>query len=432
VFQLLIRFSVQNYLSFKIGVTFNMTCAPITEHEDTHTFQEGSFHLVKSSAIFGANASGKSNLIFAILFMKRFILGSSRESNVLEDIEVVPFRLSTETDGQPSIFEIEFLQNGQKYRYGFKVDRKYVYEEWLYGLSYNENKKKEILFFSRKNDSIELPKDTIYYKEGKGLEEKTRKNALFLSVVANFNGEISLEIMKWLEKLNVYSGMNKYNTTINPDYINDLSYKKRVLNLLRAADMGIEDLFLSSPSALNTEVIEDKNVNNKTKQVVSQSLFSKRNKYDANENVITQEAFDVSEEESEGTKKFIGLVNRIIDKIDNGGVIIIDEFDAKLHPLLTLKIIELFNSYDINHSNAQLIIATHDATKLNKKYFRRDQIWFAEKDSLGSTSLFSLFEYHEDGEKVRKDASYEKDYLLGKYGAIPSFNSWSKALEDTH
>jgi uncharacterized protein len=425
---MLLKFDVKNFMSFKEGTTLTLECEPITEHEDTHTFKFKDLTLVKSAVIYGANASGKSNLLKAMRIMRDLILNSSKESNATEKINVDPFLLNTQTAKEPTIFQIEFVKNALIYRYGFSVDKKVVHEEWLYVSGYRENKK-ELMLFEREGSKYNLPSSSPFYNEGKGLQEKTRDNALFLSVVANFNGKIALDIQSWMRNFTFISGMNNRNLNKMGAFLEKPHYKEKILKLIKAADTGIVDLIV--------EEIEIDLGDNDLKEFLptnykTEILFSVRKTFDQDENEVGLQNFVVGTSESEGTKKLLSLVGPLIEILENGGVLLIDELDAKLHPHLTRQIVELFNSYDVNKGNAQLIYATHDVTNLTNKQFRRDQLWFVEKDVFGSSELFSLAEFRDiDDKKVRKDASYSKDYMLGKYGAIPKFHSWKRALEDS-
>lgn len=418
-------------MSFRDATTLSLESESITEHEDTHTFKYHELKLLKTVVIYGANASGKSNLLKAMKVMRDLILYSSKESNATEDINVTPFLLNNQSANTPTIFEIEFTHNALIYRYGFSVDKKKIHEEWLYLSRYRQNKR-EMKLFDRKGDKYDLPKSSPFYTEGKGLQAKTRDNALFLSVVANFNGKIALEIQSWMENFKFISGMNNRSINRIGDLLKKPNYKEKILKLIKAADIGIEDLTIEEVEHDLSEFLGVLNLNSK-KSVKSQVLYSVRKTFNEDEDEVGLQTFDVGASESEGTKKFLALVGPMIEILENGGVLLVDELDAKLHPHLTRKIVEMFNSYDVNKSNAQLIYATHDVTNLTNKLFRRDQLWFVEKDRLGSSELFSLADFRDvDDKKIRKDASYAKDYMLGKYGAIPKFHSWKRALEDNN
>ncbi|OIK10067.1 ATP-binding protein [Bacillus sp. MUM 13] len=415
---MLITFNVKNFMSFRDATTLSLESEPITEHEDTHTFEHQETKLLKTAVIYGANASGKSNLLKAMKVMRDLILNSSKESTATEGINVTPFLLNTHSANEPTIFEIEFIHKDLIYRYGFSVDKKKVHEEWLY--------LKELKLFDRKGNKYDLPKSSPFHNEGKGLQAKTRDNALFLSVVANFNGKIALDIQSWIEDFKFISGMDNRSMNQIGDLLDKPSYKEKILKLIRAADIGIEDLKVEEIEYTFGDSVLPKNFK-------GQILYSVRKTFNEEEQEAGLQTFDVRLSESEGTKKFLALVGPIIEILENGGVLLVDELDAKLHPHLTRKIVEMFNSYDVNKSNAQLIYATHDVTNLTNKQFRRDQLWFVEKDRIGSSELFSLADFRDvDDKKIRKDASYAKDYMLGKYGAIPKFHSWKRALEDNN
>lgn len=410
-------------------MTFSMTPASITEHEDTHVFEHGGFKFLKSAVLYGANAGGKSNLFTAMLRMKTLIINSSKESQATEDLNVEAFKLNTETENMPSMFEIVFIYKNVLYRYGFVIDRKTVHEEWLYHRP-DLNKSKEYMLFIRNGDNIEIKARTIFAEEAKGLEKKTRSNALFISVVANFNGKTAMNILEWMKQFEFLSGTNNSSMGYTLGMLDNPKYKKSILHFMRAADMDIEDLHLEKVNLAHLKL--DKELPNDIMDRISSVQIAKslRKKFDGHNVQVGFSVFDVSDSESEGTKKFLGIAGPILEKLQDGGILVVDELDAKLHPLLTKKIIEMFHSYDINTKNAQLIFATHDVSHLNKDTFRRDQVWFAEKDRYGATELYSLAEYKQE-KKIRKDASYGKDYLLGKYGGIPDSANLHLFLEES-
>ena len=392
-----------------------MVAAKRTELWDSNVFTEDKFDLLKSAVLYGANASGKSNIIRAILFARIFIQNSAK-AQIEDPIYVKSFRLNEIAEKGPSSFEFIFINNGIRYRYGFSADRAAVKSEWLFYAP----KGREIKLFSRENQNIELNAD---FKEGKGLEEKTRNNALFLSVVAQFNGQIAISILNWFLKCNVISGMehpgNMQYTLIQ---IEKEGYKKKVLDFLKIADLGIEDLnvtkrqfnvsdFEKMPKEV-ASIIKGQGTSAPTGSVTEIKTLHK--KYDEKNAPIGLETFELNLEESDGTRKIFALSAPIIETLLNGQILFIDELDSRLHPKLVQFIVELFNSKESNPKNAQLILASHNTNILNRRNFRRDQVWFVEKDEFGSSKLFSLIEY-----KVRKTASFDKDYLEGKYGAVP-------------
>jgi uncharacterized protein len=426
---MLIEFSVGNYRSFKEKVTFSMVAANLVSQDkdlDTNNVfaVDRELSLVKSAAIYGANASGKSNLAKALQFMKWFMVNSSKETQSTEAIGVERFRLSTETDDQPSFFEIVFLLNGQQHRYGFTADREKVVSEWLYYVP----KMRETRLFDRQEDKFDVAK----VLKADGIAAKTRDNALFLSVSAQFNVSKSEAILNWLTYcFFLVSGLDDGNLLHDQaKYIFRSDIYDKASELIKNMDLDILGIGIEK-FALDANKKKPEHVPSDLWQEIQQDILEGENrargtnpmphhirtihrKFNSNGVQVSAEIFSLTTEESEGTQKVFALVSLMVDVLEHGKVLIIDEFDARLHPLMSRSIVELFNSNETNPHNAQLIIMTHDTNLLSNKIFRRDQIWFTEKDRYGATALYSLAEY-----KVRNDASFGSDYIKGKYGAIP-------------
>lgn len=428
---MLIEFSVGNYRSFKDTVTFSMVAADIVAKDkkldDNNVFAvDNKLKLLKSAAIYGANASGKSNLVKALGFMNWFMVNSSRETQSTDEIDVEPFRLSTDTKEQSSFFELVFLIDGIKYRYGFEATKEKIVSEWLFYVP----KQRETKLFEREFNNIKITK--IYKADG--LQQRTRENALFLSVSAQFNVDIAEEVLAWTsENLNIISALNNaeyLHYTIN--CILKDENKSEILQLVRDLDLGIDDIQVEQED-LNFDSISD-NTPDEFKALIAKfgdgkatsiktlhKNFDKNGTYDK-----SMSGFDLKRHESEGTQKLFALAGPIITTLKRGEILFVDELDASLHPLISQAIVELFNSNETNPNNAQLVFMTHDTNLLSNKLFRRDQIWFMEKDRYGATDLYSLAEY-----KVRNDASFESDYIKGRYGAIPYIGKLSY-LADSH
>ena len=357
--------------------------------------------LLKSAAIYGANASGKSNLAQALSFMKWFAINSSKETQSTEKINVEYFRLSTETESEPSFFEIVFVLDGQQYRYGFEADRDRVVSEWLFYVP----KVRETKLFERENNRFSISKT---YKAD-GIQQRTRDNALFLSVSAQFNVKIAENILEWLtNQLKIISGLDdKAYLDYTVNCLIEEKNKDEIIQLIKKLDLGVGEIQVEPTIG---EI--------KVKTV--------HKKFDSEGNYISTEIFNLERQESEGTQKVFALAGFLVDVLKNGQVLIVDELDARLHPLISRAIIELFNSNESNPNQAQLIFMTHDTNLLSNKIFRRDQIWFTEKNRYGATDLYSLAEY-----KVRNDASFESDYIKGRYGAVP-YTGNLDSLIDTH
>lgn len=429
---MLLEFTFGNYRSFKEIVTFSMIGSSSRELIDSNVIKEHKYNLLKSAIIYGANASGKSNFIKAIKFFRKFILNSISNSLGNEEINVENFKLSTQNNELPSVFEIIFLIEKIRYRYGFKVNRKSVEEEWLFYVPST----KEGKLFTREGDKITLGLD---FREGKGLESKTRSNVLFLSVVAQWNGKISSKIIEWLNnKVSIISGINdnSYKLYTIKKLSEDILFKDFVLKYLKVADIGISnidtnieklDFGIDDLPKLANSLFFD--LNNSSSEILRIELNMLHPKFDNKNNVISHESFS-HKMESDGTIKLLSLAGPIWDTIKNGKILFIDEFEARLHQKLIESLLKLFNSKTVNINKAQFILASHDTSVLRSDIFRRDQIWFVNKNKFGSSELYSLAEYKINRKIERKDASYSKNYLTGRYGAIPVIYDFEKIFEN--
>jgi AAA15 family ATPase/GTPase len=418
---MLIEFTVGNFRSFKEPVTFSMVAAKLNARDpqlnENNTFRlEDGLTLLSSAALYGANASGKSNLVKALRFMRRFVLNSSKESQVVEPINTVPFLLSSLTEHEPSYFEVVFYWEGITYRYGFEVTEEKVETEWLFYTPHA----KEAKLFVREGSEITLSRS---FKGGQVIKPLTRANALFLSVAAQFNNDIAAKIVDWFKSIGLLSALDdsKYGNFTATMFSKDSSYQSSILELIRESDVGIndvkvEEVDLNDPNAFPQDMPQ------KAKDMLLEELKQDKGKFvsfkavhdkSCENDQIEKITFDMNDE-SEGTNKLFKLSGPIIDTLRRGSVLMIDEIEASKHTLLTRSLIRLFNSQKTNPKHAQLIFTTHDTNLLSNKLFRRDQIWFVEKDGDSASHLYSLVEL-----KVRNDRDYEKDYLSGRYGGVP-------------
>lgn len=410
---MLIEFSVGNFLSFKDVMTLSMVASDSEQNENRHVFAVNDYKLLKSSVIYGANASGKSNLIKAIAFARIFIINSSKDTQVDEEIPVKRFLLDTHTENKPSSFEFVFLVDNITYRYGFSLNPEEVVSEYLFATKADEEEN----YFERDHQRIK-PSDK--FAEGKGLESKTRKNALFLSVVAQFNGEISEKIIVWLKKLKTMSALLEH-ISVTAHLIKDDSIKKDVLNIIKAFDFGIEDLkvtmenFEQLPQKIQKNLKKILKDESEYKNLVSLDIKASHKVFAKGEETGLVE-FDFKEDESKGTQALFSVLGPIMDTLKNANILIIDEFETSLHTLILIKLINLFNSKDQNPNNAQFIFSTHNINLLDQDLFRRDQVWFTDKDKYGATNLYSLADYDLP---EKQDRPLYIDYLHGKFDAIP-------------
>ncbi len=425
---MLLEFSVSNYLSFKEKKTLNLVAASISDFNETNTVKTERNTLLKGAVIYGPNASGKSNLIKAMSIMRRLVLHSFNQTSA-KGLNVTPFLLSTETDDKPSHFEILCQIEGTRYRYGFEVNNKTVEAEWLFEAKKNAEKP----LFVREGDGIEVMGS---YKEGQNLEEKTRDNALFLTVVDQFNGATAKKIMKWFNRFITISGLSHEHYEMATFKMFDKKIKEKpLLDFYKKLDLGFEDVLIErkrfDPKEFPNDIPEGlmKMVMKDLEGAFKFDIRTLHKKFNHKKEVVKMIEFDMREQESAGTNKVFNISGPVFNVLISGGVLVVDELDSSLHPLLTLAITRLFNSKEYNPNNAQLIFTTHDTNLFEYGKYRRDQIYFLEKDQYGASDLYSLVEYKENGTKVRKDRSFESDYIAGRYGAVPYIGDLSNLLK---
>lgn len=394
-----VNFTFKNFRSFRDEMTLSMEAASIQELSEA-VVKSCDEELLPVAVMYGANSSGKSNVLKALKAMRDVLLNSVK-LNPKDKLDAEPFCLDLTSAEQPTSFEIQFTLNGSKFRYGFDYTANEILAEWLYEKRVGE---REFELFLRSGNEFKISKTR--FAEGNGKQDATPSNRLFVSLVAQLNGKLSQSILDWFSSIEYISGMD------GKEYAGK-TLEMLFLNQQRATE--IKQLFTETNLGFNELDIElDDSVAMKMK------AESVHNLYDADGTMVGARTFSTDKMESEGTKKMIEIAGPLVDAILSGKILVVDELDAKLHPFLTRKIIGLFMDKEINRNGAQLIFATHDTNLLNLQYLRRDQIWFTEKDKTDSTELYSLVEFRDDaGNKVRNDRNIEKDYINGRYGAIP-------------
>lgn len=417
---MLIQFSVENFMSFKNKAVLSFSAGNeslLPENE----FKVENERLLKSIALYGANAAGKSSF-YKALTASIIMIRTSQKKQIGEKIfELIPYKFDEKSIKSPSKFEFIFINNGIKYIYGFSATMDRIIDEYLYKYT----SAKPSLIFKRENTSeYKFPKkDEKILKE---LQEKTIENKLFLSTATSWNYEETKNAFLWFaEKIDTYKhGFNIVNTDkLKNDP--DGTLKRFVLNVLKAADINISDYEIRSfpidinsimsniPYGLAIQMQSEKG----PIVGVTDRIFTKHKIINENGKFKEYE-LDINEE-SDGTQAIFYFSSELRDSLIGGKTIIVDEIDSSLHPLLVEFIVKLFNSKEINKSNAQIMFITHDTNLLNLDTLRRDQIYMVEKDNdTGVSELYSLDEF-----SVRKKENIQKGYLQGRYGAIPDLGS---------
>ena len=392
---MLIQFSVENYLSIKDKVVLALLASRDNEHPE-HLILDGSKNYLKSAVIYGANASGKSNVLNAFWFMVNYVL-TSHNQQVHKAIERSPFKFDKETPARPSSFEVIFTANGIRYAYGFSVTDKAVVEEYLY---YYPNGRQALIF--ERKDTTDF-RFTVDIDEQNTLKDRTSANKLYLSVASNWSYAKVIPVLEWFASCQIITKNSVADAYgLEAEQLKDDDYRRVIASMLRVADFGIQSLQVRDSDPIPSQH-SDIFTNIDAVHTV-QDIEGNTSSYTLN-----------MTEESDGTNSYFKLIGIVKKALDQGTLLVADEMDAHLHPLLTKHLVSLFNSAEFNPNGAQLIFTSHNTNLLDLDVLRRDQIWFTEKDEqTAATDLFSLYDF-----SIRKDAKVEKGYLIGRYGAIP-------------
>lgn len=401
----LLEFSVINFRSIYTKRSISFVASSIKDEPHENVVSYDRIKYLRTSAVYGANSSGKTNLILAMGVMTLMVKESAK-LNDGDELPFDPFALSTLSSTKPTMFEVTFIVGHQKFRYGYEYNEKRIISEWLY--SSTTKSKKETALFVRTLDGIAINEDI--FEEGIGLESKTNDNRLFVSLVAQLGGEntISKSVMSFFRDFNVISGLNDsgYHDITKNIFLMGTDEAKGAMDLFNDVQLGFSDIMAK----------ESKEENGKAEIII----YTKHPVYTRNGRIKRNMYVNMDYMESAGSKKLFELAGPIINTLRNGKVLVIDELDAKMHPLISQHIVDIFNNPEKNAKNAQLIFSTHDTHLLSSSVLRRDQIWFTEKNEWEETDVYSMMNILlPDGSKPRSDSNLEKNYIMGRYGAIP-------------
>lgn len=434
---MLIEFRVSNYRSIGDEQVLSFVPAPKQRDYPSNVISKGKYKALNAIGVYGANGSGKSNLLRSMSVFDKILHLSARTLSTTR-LPYDPFLLREGWENKPARFEVTFLVGeDKKYRYGFEYNQDEIVSEWLYRKIVG----REVPLFLREKDIIDV--SSAFNKDGKGSPklfdaavEATRPNALFLSFCDTFNIEEAKAIFQWFKYFYMIDGLNTgvegWQTV---DIWNKSEEGKEQITayLKRIKDLGIAFVNVTSKDFIAADLPE--NMNDEMRNALIRelsgkkgySIFSGHQLYSAKGAPTGKHiSWKIEERESAGTNKIFHLIGPILRILSQGGVLIIDEIEAKMHPHLTLDIINLFLNAETNTNQAQLIFATHDTNLLTYSSLRRDQIYFAEKNEWESTEAYSLSDFvylGENGEtksvKERPDTDKEKRYIEGRYGAVP-------------
>ncbi len=432
---MLIEFIVKNFRSIRDEALLSMVKGTRKELEDTNVLQisdaPASLNpLLRSAVIYGSNAAGKTNLLHALAAMQSLVVGShQRPPN--EALPVHPFLMSSKARTSPSEFEIHFIVDKVRYQYGIAVDQQQVHEEWLFAFPKGKAQK----WFHRERLPDQTNTQTKFGDKLKGEKELweriTRPNGLLLATAAQLNSEQLTPIYNWFaNKLKIAVGKESWNQ--QPLFTMSLleqQQQARVLRFMQAVDFAISDLSLREVDGEHINAITQ-NMPQQLKALLSSQLGSSKGMQILTQHK-TQEGGTVEMglgDESDGTQKMFCYAGPWMDTLANGNIMIVDELHDNLHPLLVQYLVEMFHNPELNRHGAQLIFTTHETSILNQELFRRDQIWFCEREPDQATRLYPLSDF-----AVRKGTeNIERGYLSGRYGALPFLKEISDAFGEEY
>jgi AAA15 family ATPase/GTPase len=382
---MLIQFSIENHRSIKDSAVISFAASKDKSLESYLLHPDEKRALLPAIAIYGANAAGKSNVLHALMTMKDMVVGEAAKISKGQKLPWEPFGDTT----VPTSFEVVFIYQGVRYAYGFSFDAKKIYTEYLYHWPNG----REALIFSRENGAYEFRENV---NEQITLSNRTPDNKLYLVSSNDWNLPQTENAYKWfLEKLTFLMEEAPATSETVAQIVSGDEKKARILKELLLADLGISDVTVKNISGKAPVITTTHRVIGADGSVEHFQLLM--------------------DQESSGTQRFFSRIGGWLQTLENGALLVVDEIEDSLHPLLTKRLIEMVQDNTINTEGAQLLFTTHDAMLLDLTFFRRDQIWFAEKDEKScATELYSLASF-----SPRKGENIRKGYLQGRFGAIP-------------
>jgi len=416
---MLLDFSVKNFRSFRDEQLFSLVAAKDKTLQDLNTMPSGikvAPLLVRSAVMYGANAGGKSNFIKAMQYMRGVVIESASLMQPAQTFNIQPFRLDDDSNRLPTEFDISFILEGVRYQYGFTLTPQRVLREYL--LVYKAFKPQQ--WFNRHYEP-DTNKDV--YEFGSGLkgpksiwEGATRANSLFLSMAVQLNSEQLRPVFDWfVDRLVIFNDITPLAPQYSLEMLRRPEGRQVICNFLKAADISIADIDVVTRTIPGQAVHFDLAAG-KTEVRNEEQEFQELRFHHSTENGTA--VFELNDE-SAGTRNLLFLTAPVLDILERGATLVVDELDNSMHPLLVRRLVEMFHNCVSNPKGAQLIFSTHDTSLLDNDLFRRDQIWFVEKSSDQSSSLYPLSDF-----RPRKNEAIGRGYLIGRYGALPFLTDW--------
>lgn len=413
---MLIQFTFNNYKCFRGETTLSMVAGDM-KHPQGATIPFGNYNILNTAVVYGANASGKTKLFQAFKFMTDMVFELANDNKYNWKKDYAPFALAEDLDEKSSSFEVVFLINGIQYRYGFEVDGDKVLAEWLY-----RKKKEERCMLYRDEEELTYHATFIRSSIADNLinAKMVREDTLFLAALAVWNDRFARKIVAWFAGCNVLSASANRFAGFSLEKLNT-SMKNQILRFMQTADFNIEDMYVRETEAdqLPDEIIDRMKTRTGQNPKIIDGVSVTHKTFDHNGLSHGKAAFMLEREESYGTYRMFALSAPVIDTLQNGKVLFVDEIDNGLHSDLLSAIVALFSSPDTNKNGAQLIINTHNRDLINSNFssFLPDQIWLTEKDRFGEATLKSVMDYKIDSKRPLEDLFRE-----GRFGGVPYLN----------
>lgn len=413
---MLVQFNFKNYRCFKSETTLSLVASDKVEHSSNSIVKFEDYSILKTVVVYGANASGKTKLFQAFSFMGRMICGLAKDNKYDWQSNYEPFALDEKVEDKSSSFEVIFIQKGSQYRYGFELNKDEILAEWLY----KKGKSKEIEIFYRDDEDFSYHKTYIKSQLSDTIKSANmlRKDALLLTILPVWNNQLTITIVDWFMSVNVLSATSRSGMAgYSIHCLNDSLMKGKMISMLKSADINIDNLSIREANLdeIPDEIKKMLNTDSIGKGKIIDGINTTHRTFDDNGLSHNSKSFSLETDESYGTYRMFALSAPIIDTLENGKVLFIDEIDNGLHSDLLRAIVSLFQDAEINKNNAQLIINTHDLGLLDTpRIFKNDQIYISQKDRFGEASLTSLLSFDVDS-----DCSISKLYREGKFGGVP-------------
>lgn len=416
---MLVEFRVKNFRSLRDEQVLSLVASADKTLLETHALSTGltaAPRLLKSAAIYGANASGKSNLIKALQYMRGVVLESASLQPGQTYDRLQAFKLDKDSTNEPTEFEVTFILGGVRYQYGFAMNQQRIVREHL--LVYKAVKPQR--WFERYVDDhngLDVYEYGSYLKGAKTLwEGATRPNALFLSMAVQLNSDALRPVFDWFaSQLVIFNEQSPLASSLSVQMLKQANHRKTICDFLRAADISIADIEVNTKQAMVHSIRFDLATGKREESAGEQAVEEVKFRH------VTENGdavFDLAEESS-GTRSLLFIAGPILDILNKGLTLVMDELDTSLHTLLVRELVQLFHRPEVNTSGAQLIFTTHDTSLLDAPgLFRRDQVWFVEKDQEQASTLVALSEF-----SPRKNEALERGYLIGRYGGVPFLNN---------